>query len=171
MTYEVSVDDRYLLKGFTRDELKIKRTFAEQNKNIIMRDLTKSSTQNDFNFIMIKDGEKYEKVPFSSIIIITAERSYCSIQTTGKVYVLSQPMSEVAEKLTSDQFIRVGRSNIINLDYFIHIFGLTIYCRHDKKVFSITISHKAMDQFMLILPVVGTRKRVLNKKTPPTFNS
>ena len=129
-----------------------------------MRETLQTSGRKNFTFIVVKDNEKMVKVQFNKIIFITAERSYCCIQTISKQYILTQPMSEVAEYLTGDEFIRVGRSNIINTDFFSYIIGLSIYFEVKNQQFSITIKNRAMTQLLDFFPLVGIRKRVLNKK-------
>ncbi len=66
--------------------------------------------------IFIKQSERMVKVYLKDILFVEAERSYCRIITAKNKYLLSVPLKKIAKKLCEDQFIRVHRSFIINLD-------------------------------------------------------
>jgi DNA-binding LytR/AlgR family response regulator len=55
------------------------------------------------------------KVFLKDIQYVSAERSYCHIHTNEAEYLLSIPMSKLADQLNSSDFLRVHRSYVVNL--------------------------------------------------------
>jgi len=78
----------------------------EENKDHV-------STLNDRLFIRQKD--KMVKVTISDILFLEADRCYCKIYTKEKEYVVSTALSNVEEQISSEKFIKVHRSFVVNI--------------------------------------------------------
>lgn len=102
----------------------------------------------------------YSVVKQNDIMFLCANRNYCEIQTLDRRYTLSQPMGEVEELLIKSMFVRIGRSYIINMSHLKSVAGYQL--TFTNKI-SIEVSHEAWDRVYLALPIVGTRKRVMEK--------
>ncbi len=55
------------------------------------------------------------KVFLSEILYAEADRSYCRIHTKKQAYLLSVPLRNVESQLPSNNFLRVHRSFVVNL--------------------------------------------------------
>lgn len=66
--------------------------------------------------IFIRFKDRMIKILISDILYIEAERNYCRIFTREKEYLLSITLKAFEEKLPIQQFIRIHRSYVINLN-------------------------------------------------------
>ena len=71
--------------------------------------------------IVVKNGQKIEVVPVSEIIHLQAEGDYVMIHSTKGKFMKEQTMKSLENSLPSDKFVRVHRSNIINIDFIARI--------------------------------------------------
>lgn len=117
----------------------------------------------DILLVRIEDGRTYEVVKQKDIVYIRASRNYCEIHAIHRTYTLSQPMSEVSAYLDNDLFIRIGRSLIINPTYLKRVIGYTLIFEIIGKDEMLSVAHEAWDKLFPFLPVVGTRRRVVEK--------
>ncbi len=113
----------YLVKPFNKDDLYTSIEMALYNYSVKSGSLQpsgKESKENDFiikDTFFIKDKHLFYKVKFSEIIYIKAEHVYVEINTnTKKKYLSRRSLTELAEKLP-ENFFRIQRSYIVNLDY------------------------------------------------------
>ena len=65
--------------------------------------------------IFVRHKNKMVKLFLNDILYIEAERSYCRVSTATIEYLLSMPLRSFAEKLEGEQFFRIHRSFIVNL--------------------------------------------------------
>ncbi|MBL8149092.1 MAG: response regulator transcription factor [Blastocatellia bacterium] len=71
-------------------------------------------------FLEVNARSKFIKV--SSIVYIQAAADYCEIYTTdGAKLLLLKPLKEWEERLPEQNFVRIHRSTIVNLDYVKHL--------------------------------------------------
>lgn len=121
------------------------------------------SHQWDILVIRCEDSNTYEVILQQNIVFIQASRNYCTVITKEKRYCLSQPMNEVQIYLDTNRFIRIGRSYIINPSFLKRIMGYMLFFNVSGKEVSIHVAHESLDKIFPYLPIVGTRKRVLDK--------
>lgn len=88
-----------------RSEIEKNKTAPESTDDNILADR-----------IFVKDKNKMVKLHTSQIQFIQAERNYCRIMTEKKEYILSVPLKTFEEKMSSDSFLRVHRSYLVNVD-------------------------------------------------------
>lgn len=65
--------------------------------------------------IFVRHNNKMVKLFLKDILYVEAERSYCRIFSRESEYLLSIPLKDLADKLQAEQFMRVHRSFLINL--------------------------------------------------------
>lgn len=71
--------------------------------------------------ITVKDGQKIDIIPISDILQIQANGDYVLIQTLEKKFIKEQTMKSLEEQLPTDQFVRIHRSNIVNVSYIARV--------------------------------------------------
>lgn len=65
--------------------------------------------------IFIKTENTFTRVALSDILFLHADRSYCNIVTEDQIYVQSLSMNHVFEQINNDDFIRIHRSYVVNV--------------------------------------------------------
>ncbi|NDV79097.1 LytTR family DNA-binding domain-containing protein [Dysgonomonas sp. 511] len=71
--------------------------------------------------IAIKNGQKIEVIPIDEVICLQAEGDYVMIHSQKGKFLKEQTMKSFENSLPSDKFVRVHRSNIINIGYIAQI--------------------------------------------------
>jgi len=66
--------------------------------------------------ILIKNGRRYYFVNKNEINFIESEGSYCRLFCDEKSYVVKRSLIFLEEELGSDEFMRVNKSTIVNID-------------------------------------------------------
>ena len=66
--------------------------------------------------VLIKTGGKETFLKLDEIERLEAAGNYVHIHTNGNRYFLRATLAKLEEKLPGDRFVRVHRSNIVNLD-------------------------------------------------------
>lgn len=91
-------------------ELAIQRIEEETSSN--------QTTEEPFvlsDCIFVRNNDKMIKIPLNEILYIEADRNYSKINTLNKQYLLVSTLKDFEEKLTSNHFIRLHRSFIVNI--------------------------------------------------------
>lgn len=109
--FELNVLD-YLLKPIV-----FNRFFAAVNKAkktfYLQYGQPKHISIEEENFFFIKCDGRYEKIYIDTILFIEAMQNYVIIQTEEKRYVTLLFLKNVAEKLNTEDFLRVHKSYIV----------------------------------------------------------
>lgn len=72
--------------------------------------------------IYIKVGDKLKKVTISDIIYINVSyKNYCDIHTAEKQYSVKNSLSEIEHSLPEQEFIRIHRTTVVNLNCILEI--------------------------------------------------
>ena len=76
--------------------------------------------------LMVSDGPKDVLIPVREIEWIEASNYYNSLHVKQRTYLLRESLSDLEQRLNPDQFVRVHRSALVNLDYLndVHREGL-----------------------------------------------
>ena len=111
-SYELEAFD-YLLKPvsserFARCALRL-LDFFQMHKKAYAFD-----TEQDTDFIIIKQGYDKYKIPVHDILYLEAMRDYTKIITIEKHYLVLTTLSGFIEKLPAHIFIRIHRSYVVN---------------------------------------------------------
>lgn len=132
--FEASAFD-YLLKPFDDDRFfdVLKRTKNQitliksgrytQNIEELVKKVTKSretieASQHEFtNRIMVKREGGVSFIDVKDIMAIEASDYYLKIITSIDEHIMRKSLNSIEEKLNNNQFVRIHRSTIINIDY------------------------------------------------------
>lgn len=116
-SFELEVLD-YIMKPFGVDRL-----LKSVNKARALLESGKTSS-NERKFLIIKDRSSNIIVPYNEIYFIKSDKDYVKISTVEKEYFIWKKISAIEETLASaQQFLRVQKSYIVNLDYAKTIVG------------------------------------------------
>jgi|TARA_B110000261_G_C13067869_1_gene350885 DNA-binding LytR/AlgR family response regulator len=110
----------------------------EKIKLILKR--TETNIANDKNYLFIKSDGMLYKLNYNDVLYITAAVDYIEVFTKEKKYLVHSSMNKTEEKLPSNQFFRIHRSTIININHikiidrdFIEINEQTLKIAPSKK--------------------------------------
>lgn len=73
------------------------------------------------------DSQKYEKIAYSDIVLLKAERAYCRIVMEDKTLTLSSSMNNIQDQISHKDFMRVHRSYVINTKKITSIEGRVVH--------------------------------------------
>jgi DNA-binding LytR/AlgR family response regulator len=73
-------------------------------------------TPDHLNLITVKTGSELRFIPVAQVIFFKAEDKYTIVQTASHEFLIKTPIRELAERLDPDQFRRVHRSAIVNME-------------------------------------------------------
>lgn len=80
--------------------------------------------------VFVRDKGKMVKLQLNDILYVEADRNYCKITAKNKPYTLSIPLAKFEQKVSSDLFMRIHRSHLINItaideldDHYVFING------------------------------------------------
>jgi len=66
--------------------------------------------------LIIKTGKTFYLIDNSEIEYIKSERSYSRIYCHSKNYVLKRSLTQLQEKLGNENFLRINKSTIVNIN-------------------------------------------------------
>jgi len=66
--------------------------------------------------IKVKTGEELRFIPVSEVLFFKAEDKYTVVQTAQKEFLIKTPIKDLEKELDPDQFWRVHRSSIVNIE-------------------------------------------------------
>ncbi len=79
--------------------------------------------------VFVYTNGSYIRIMHNKILYVEADGSYCKIVYDGvKALILSFPLSEAC-KILPENFIRVHRSFVVNLDYVTQVLGNRLYVK------------------------------------------
>jgi DNA-binding LytR/AlgR family response regulator len=111
----------YLLKPANKISLEHSIELAIQNFN--EKAIQKKLTFEQFPFLkqnlLIKEGNRLIKIAMAIIDVIEVEEKYCSIYVEEKKYVVRISLKDLMDKLPDEQFTRIHRNFVVNMDKII----------------------------------------------------
>jgi two-component system LytT family response regulator len=117
--FELAAVD-YLLKPFGaerfRAALQRARTALAQPLNDVPR-LREVDDGRPLTRIFVRDGGSIRPIAVSSIARLEAHDDYVAAYVEKRKFLLNVRMQELEERLSDEQFVRVHRSHIVNLDH------------------------------------------------------
>jgi two-component system, LytTR family, response regulator len=66
--------------------------------------------------VAIRDGANVHVIPVSKVDYVEAQDDYICFRTEGKRYLKQQTLAEIESALNPEQFVRIHRSYILNID-------------------------------------------------------
>lgn len=117
--FEINAID-YLLKPFSKDRFMhaIDKIPDDDKHQTQLAQLLESPERMlpGTNRIVIKDGQEIRILPASEILFLEAYDDYVKIHHQDKVHLKKQTMNYFENTLNSEQFVRIHRSFIININ-------------------------------------------------------
>lgn len=69
-------------------------------------------------YILVESGNRLVKIDISEVTHLKADRDYTEMYTLqGKTYLSNYGIGEIIQRIDPQQFIRIHRSYVVNLDY------------------------------------------------------
>ncbi|WP_116789674.1 LytR/AlgR family response regulator transcription factor [Flavobacterium psychrotrophum] len=115
-SYELDAID-YLLKPIEKVRLEKAISKAILYKQLLSDDTAKNTIeQANNNFLLIKAERRFHKISLKDIRFIEGLKDYVVIYTTGQKLVTAMNLKTIHQKLNGDNFLRVSKSYIVNLN-------------------------------------------------------
>jgi len=118
--FEVHAVD-YLLKPFTQErlhaaleEFRSRRTSNEQLVELLQSIYAPESY---LTRLLVREGERVVPLKLDEILRISAEEKYVRLHLPKRTYLYRAPLSGLAGRLDPRRFVRVHRSEIVNVDF------------------------------------------------------
>ncbi len=108
--FEKKVTD-YLVKPI--DYLRFVQAAEKSRANIELKRATAAGTRKEF---YVRADSKIVRIPYDKILFVEALADYIIIQTEHKKNIVHFTMKGISDRLPSDEFVRIHRSYIVNLD-------------------------------------------------------
>ncbi|MCT4616557.1 MAG: LytTR family DNA-binding domain-containing protein [Marinifilaceae bacterium] len=124
--YEYSVVD-YLLKP-----VEMSRFIQAINKAKDNIKIKRDTDLKNSNFRIFKVDKKLMKINLDDIVYIKSDWNYIHIFTNNSKYVVLSTMKKIEKDLFYENFIRIHKTLIINLNYFEYIEGNTVCINGNK---------------------------------------
>jgi two-component system LytT family response regulator len=123
--FEVNAVD-YLLKPF--DEIRFHQSLGRAKERLSQKSqprieelvnnlLREQRDKSYLQRILVKEAGKMYLVKISDISHFSADGNYISLYTSTKTYTIYESLSSLESRVDPDIMIRVGRSNIVNMNY------------------------------------------------------
>lgn len=68
-------------------------------------------------YLFLREGTTYIKIPVDSIQYIQADGNYAYLQTNEKRFAVKRSLAGISEELESSQFTRVSRGIVVNFNH------------------------------------------------------
>ncbi len=91
------------------------------------------SSQDDSNYIIIKDDDIIKKIPEGDIIYIEASDKYCYIRTSDNNYLYKKTLSEIEKSLSEDKFFRSHRTYLVSFKHIVSHNSTEIFFDNNEK--------------------------------------
>lgn len=108
--------DGYLIKPFDDDELVSAIEIALHRHHLRLGYQKENSLVSE-SHLFVKVKNRLEKVKFEEVLYLEANDIYSKLVTGNNNYILSYSLKTLEEKLPDQQFMRVHRSYIVNVDH------------------------------------------------------
>lgn len=133
-SYELDVLD-YLVKpiSFPRFLKAVNKYFALGNRTDSSDVRPKSGSDPDRDHLFVRADRKSQKVKFDDILYVESVKDYVKIHCADRRILVKTSLSAFEEELPAENFVRIHRSYILNLDQ------ITAYTAYDIEIGSIEI--------------------------------
>ncbi|GAA5037793.1 hypothetical protein GCM10011506_36060 [Marivirga lumbricoides] len=89
-------------------------------------------------------------VPYDDILYLEAERAYSNVVTRNTKHVLSTNMKKIYDQFESQDFIRISRSHIVNINHILGVEGNLILVGTEKLQMSSSYKESVMGAINLV---------------------
>jgi len=112
--YEYSITD-FLKKPITSQR------FQQAVEKAVENQKNKEASRANAKEVYIKVEGKYVRLSFENILYFENVGDYVKVKTTDSSFIIYRTLKSIDEKLPADQFLKVHRSFIINLEKIVDI--------------------------------------------------
>jgi two-component system, LytTR family, response regulator len=105
----------YLLKPYSISEVR-KAVDKVKDSEIVRR-----SKKDANKLIKIPTNDGNETIKLDEVLYIHAARSYSTLYTIDKTYVLSKSLGEIENEIQSEKFLRCHHSYLVNVKYIVKL--------------------------------------------------
>lgn len=113
--YDLDVVD-FLLKPISFERfLKAINRYCNRMRTSNSKNIINSSGSHEKNYIHIQDGKNIFKLQYENLNYLEGYGEYVKVITNNKTYLVRDSMSEFENKLSPEQFIRIHKSYIVNI--------------------------------------------------------
>ncbi len=150
----------YILKPFNDRQVSIAIELALVNfsKKTPEKELLKRQTFNrtDNKVMQIKDSlflkkdHHFERVPLKEILFLKADSNYCTVSTKSNRFIYSMVLKKIETHLPLNQFLRVHRSYVVNINLVDGFEGNMLFIGEKKIPVSRTYRDKVFKLFHTI---------------------
>lgn len=119
--FEVHAVD-YLLKPFSQERfdgaLDMARTRIASERDAALKTLVTATRRQEkiLKRLLVRDGTRVHVIPVEHIDYIEAQDDYVCIRAEGRKHLKQEPLASLEEQLDPEQFVRIHRSFILNLE-------------------------------------------------------
>ena len=151
-SYELDVVD-YLVKPITFDRFfrainKAKAASATNTSNITE---TVKETSPKSEFIFIKSEHRVTKVALEDVLYLESYGEYVKVHTRDKMLLASQTMTHFGEHLPAQQFYRIHRTHLINMQEVEELAGNVVTVAGNRLI----VSKRQKEGFLQALQQLG----------------
>lgn len=112
--YDLDVVD-FLLKPISFERfLKAINRYCNRSRRVEVRSTDIHPSSQEMKFIYIQDGKNIFKILYDDVLYFEGYGEYVKVITAGKNYIVRDSLTEFEHKFSTDYFIRIHKSYIIN---------------------------------------------------------
>jgi|APHig6443717497_1056834.scaffolds.fasta_scaffold05916_4 DNA-binding LytR/AlgR family response regulator len=112
--YDLDVVD-FLLKPISFERfLKAINRFCNRSRKVEVKSADIHTSPKEMKFIYIQDGKNIFKILYDDVLYFEGYGEYVKVITAGKNYIVRDSLTEFEHKFSTDYFIRIHKSYIIN---------------------------------------------------------
>jgi len=159
--FEVNAVD-YLLKPYDPDRFNLAleraiqgiQTIKQENEPIKKLLQTIQASSQYLERLLIKHAGRIVIISCKEINLISAMDDYAEIRTAKESYLIQQSLNHLEERLNPDQFVRVHRSYIVNIDAIKDIVNWSagrykLFLKDGKEIFLSRTGYKKLMRFTI----------------------
>ena len=137
--FDLNVMD-YLVKPFSFE--RFMKACDKANEYLMLLHKKESQNATHANYFFVKCNGRIEKITFDELILIEAKQNYIELHTTTRKLLVYLTLKGISEKLPPDQFLKIHKSSIINMDKIRNIEGNVV----NMGSVDVTISQNLYDR-------------------------
>ena len=112
--YDLDVVD-FLLKPISFERfLKAINRYCSRSRKVEVKSADIHTSSQEMKFIYIQDGKNIFKILYDDVLYFEGYGEYVKVITAGKNYIVRDSLTEFEHKFSTDYFIRIHKSYIIN---------------------------------------------------------
>jgi two-component system LytT family response regulator len=124
--FEMNAVD-YLLKPYSKDRFKKAIEKAEEklqsksSDQTAIKELSATPPEESLERIVVKTGSKIKVIPIETVLYLEAQDDYVMLYTSEGKFLKQQTMKFFEQSLPPNQFIRIHRSYIVNVEQMVQM--------------------------------------------------